>query len=157
MKAREHKGRLEAAFRTQRWAVTETKWAIRRAVGEHAWPRWHFVTFCGKHGRESRGIVDMIAIRKDHKSSYAGTKQGDMFQIVLLQVKGGSAPEPTAEDGERLSIVGRRYHADIVLLSTWKKGEGAQFSLFDKDEGNWNKQADPKKIFGNSHNSNRIR
>ena len=153
----DYKKRFRTADRTQRWAVTETKWAIRRALRECAWPRWHFVTFCGKNGKESRGVVDMIAIRKDHESAFAGLKRGDTFQIVLIQVKGGSAANPTAEDAERLRIVGRRYHAQKVLLSTWQKGGAAQFFLLDRKtnqhEANWSEIADIKEIFGNNGNS----
>jgi hypothetical protein len=51
---------------------------------------------------ESRDVVDLVAIRKDHGRPIAGTKRGDALQIILIQVKGGSAAMPTIEDGKRL-------------------------------------------------------
>ena len=44
------------------------------------------------------GVVDMLAVRKDHGKPISGTKRGDVLQIVLIQVKGGSAAMPTAAD-----------------------------------------------------------
>jgi hypothetical protein len=62
--------------------------------------RWQLVTFCGKAGAESRGIVDLLAVRKNHGVPAAGTKRGDSLQIILIQVKGGSAAMPPTEDGQ---------------------------------------------------------
>ena len=119
--------RFKLVGQTQRWAVTMTKVAIRQAVARSPFPRWHFVTFGGRGGSESRGIVDLIAIRKDHGTPRKKLKRGDTFQIVLIQVKGGAAAYPTAEDGERLRAVARYYHAHRVLLASWRKGKSAQF------------------------------
>jgi hypothetical protein len=85
------------------------------------------VTFYGKAGGESRGVVDLLAVRKDHSRPIAGTKRGDTLQIVLIQVKGGSAAMPTTEDGKRLRAVAKRLHTRRILLATWKKGSAAQF------------------------------
>ncbi len=122
-----YKKRFKIAAYTSKWAVTMTKVRIRRAVAQAPWPRWHFVDFCGSHGRESRGVVDLIAIRKDHGPPRSGTKRGDAFRIILIQVKGGYAARPTAEDGERLRRVARRHGACEMLLATWKKGSAARF------------------------------
>ena len=94
-----------------------------------AMPRtsWQLVTFEGPAGAESVGIVDLIAIRKDHGSPLHGTKRGDNFQIILIQVKGGSAAMPTTEDCQRLREVARRHRAHQTLLATWKKGKCASF------------------------------
>jgi hypothetical protein len=97
-----------------------TKVCIRQAIARAAWPHWHFLTFSGPEGGESRGVVDLVAIRKDHGQPYHGTKRGDCFQINLIQVKGGSAAKPTAEDAKRLRAVAHRHHACDVLLATWK-------------------------------------
>ena len=83
------------AARTARWAVTMTKVRIRRVLSR---TRWQLVTFSGKSGGESVGAVDLVALRKDHGKPIAGTKRGDNFQIILIQVKGGSAAMPTADD-----------------------------------------------------------
>jgi hypothetical protein len=76
------------AAKTARWAVTMTKVRIRHVLSR---TRWQLVTFCGKAGGESVGVVDLLAVRKDHGKPIAGTKRGDALQIILIQVKGGSA------------------------------------------------------------------
>jgi hypothetical protein len=45
-------------------------------------------------GQESRGVVDLIAVRKDHSEPRPGTKRVDALQIILIQVKGGSTAKP---------------------------------------------------------------
>jgi hypothetical protein len=104
-KSAEYKRRFKIVAKTWKWAVTMTKVRIRQAVAQTPWPRWHFVTFCGPDGGESRGVVDMIAIRKDHGVPRSGTKRGDAVQIILIQIKGGHAAQPTADDGKRLRVV----------------------------------------------------
>jgi hypothetical protein len=102
-----------------------TKVRIRQAVAQTSFPRWHFVTFAGPGGGESRGVVDLIAIRKDHSSPRDGLKRGHTFQIILIQVKGGYAARPTVEDGIRLRAVAHHHNARETLLATWKKGIAA--------------------------------
>jgi hypothetical protein len=50
-----------------------------------------FLAFVGPGDRESRGVVDIIAIRKDHGRTYPGRKRGDTFQVILIQSKGRHA------------------------------------------------------------------
>ena len=73
------------------------------------------------------------------------------FQIILIQVKGGYAAKPTAEDGKRLRAVARCHRAREVLLATWKKGRAARFfSLRTKavnGTDDWLEVADLKAIF----------
>jgi len=97
---------------------------IRRVASR---TRWQLVTFCGKSGGESVGVVDMLAIRKDHGTSVGAIRRGDALQIILIQVKGGSAARPTPEDAARLRIIAKRHGARHVLLVTWKKGAAARF------------------------------
>jgi len=104
-----------------------TKVRIRQAVAQAPFPRWHLLTFSGPDGGESRGVVDLIGIRKDHSQPRKGLKRGDTFQIILVQVKGGYAAKPTAEDGKRLRIVARCHGACGVLLAAWEKGKAARF------------------------------
>lgn len=85
-------------------------------------PFWHVVNFLGPGKSESRGIVDLIAIRKNQNEHERPLKRGDLFDIVLIQVKGGSARWPTDTDRERLRKVGEEYHAKAILLSEWKAG-----------------------------------
>jgi hypothetical protein len=94
------------------------------------------VSFSGAHGGESRGVVDLIAIRKDHSLPRKGLKRGDTFQIILIQVKGGSAAQPTAEDGDRLREVARLHHAHGILLASWKKGAAAKFYTLRRKAAN---------------------
>jgi hypothetical protein len=101
-----------------------TKVRIRRVLSR---TRWQLITFCGVAGGESVGVVDLLAVRKDHGKPMLGTKRGDALQIMLIQVKGGSAAMPTLEDGRRLRVVARRHHARRVLLAAWKKGAEARF------------------------------
>ncbi len=112
------------AAKTARWAVTMTKVRIRQVLSR---TRWQLVTFCGKAGGESRGVVDLLAVRKDHGKPIAGTKRGDTLQIILIQVKGGSAAMPTTEDGKRLRAVAKRHHARNILLAIWKRGSAVRF------------------------------
>jgi hypothetical protein len=117
---------------TARWATTMTRWAIRYAstgkrAGTRAVKRWQFVAFPGPQGRESRGIVDLIAIRRDHCATAAPLRPGDLFEIVLVQIKGGSAAWPSVSDLERLVAVRRRYRAKAVVLASWQRGAEPRF------------------------------
>ena len=118
------KAASQKAASTGRWAVTMAKVRIRRVVSR---TRWQLVTFYGKSGGESAGIVDLLAIRKDHNAPRGAVRRGDALQIILIQVKGGSAATPTWEDARRLLAVKKRHGACDVLLATWKKGTEARF------------------------------
>jgi hypothetical protein len=113
------------AARTARWAVTMAKVRIRQVLAR---TRWQLVTFVGPAGGESVGIVDLLAVRKDHSKPWRhGMKRGDAFQIVPIQVKGGHAAKPTGDHAGHLCAVARRYSARHVLLAIWRKGAAAQF------------------------------
>lgn len=118
------KNAQQKAALTARWAVTMVKVRIRRVVSR---TRWQLVTFYGKAGSESVGVVDLLAIRKDHGAPVVGVRRGDALQIILIQVKGGAAARPTSEDAARLRVVAKRHCARHVLLATWKKGRAARF------------------------------
>jgi len=118
------KNAQEKAALTARWAVTMAKVRIRQAVSR---TRWQLVTFYGESGSESVGVVDLVAIRKDHREPVGGSSRGDALQIILIQVKGGAAAKPTLEDAARLRIVAKRHGARHVLLATWKRGTAARF------------------------------
>ena len=117
------KAQKKAAL-TARWAVTMAKVRIRQVASR---TRWQLVTFCGKAGSESVGIVDLLAIRKDHGEPGDGIRRGDALQIIFIQVKGGAAAKPTLEDAARLRIVAKRQGTCHVLLATWKKGTMSRF------------------------------
>jgi hypothetical protein len=147
----EFKRRFKVAAYTEKWAVTMTKVRIRQAVASAPFPRWHLLTFAGPDGGESRGVVDMLAIRKDHSEPPSGAKRGDLFQVILIQVKGGYAAKPTAEDGTRLRIVAKRHGACAVLLAAWKKGRAARFFSLRRNAGKavrvWTEVEDLNAIF----------
>ena len=123
----------EMAARTARWAVTMVKVRIRQIASR---TRWQLVTFYGKSGGESVGVVDLLAIRKDHGKPVGSIKRGDALQIILIQVKGGSAARPTSEDATRLRAVAKRHHACHALLATWKKGKAARFFRLRRKSAN---------------------
>jgi hypothetical protein len=94
--------------------------------------------------------VDLLAVRKNHKKPIAGTKRGDTFQMILIQIKGGGAANPTLEDGKRLRAVARWHCASKVLLATCKRGKRIQFfSLHPKRLGaaDWDEVSDAGTIF----------
>jgi len=144
-----YKKRFKIAIHTGKWAVTMTKVCIRQAIAHKPFPFWHFATFAGPGGREARGVVDLIAIRKDHGTPRNGLKRGDALQIVLIQVKGGIAAKPTADDAKRLRIVARQHGAREVLLAAWKKGKAARFYSLRKKTGalTWIEITDLRTVF----------
>lgn len=64
--------------------------------------RRQLVTFYVKSGAESVGVVDMLAIRKDHSKPMGAATRGDALQIIPIQVKDGPAARPTLQDAARL-------------------------------------------------------
>ena len=132
----------EKAHTTGRWAEI-----IFRALSSRVAKRWKFVSFRGAGSGEWRGVVDLVAIRKDTKQPHVpGLKRGDLFELVLIQVKGGSAKAPTQEDIQRLRQVATHYGAKAVVLFTWKKGTAAEFAVLEED-GTWTPSSGAK-VFG---------
>ncbi|MBX3305625.1 MAG: hypothetical protein KF751_06160 [Nitrospira sp.] len=131
------------AQQTARWARIMTKWLVTRSCRGGA--KWQVVNFNGSQGSESAGIVDLLAIRKDHRSEQAKLKRGDLFEIALIQTKGGSARRPTRPDVLRLYRVAKHYHAKAVVLAEWQCGRKLAFFKLDKWE--W-KPVDPSAVFG---------
>jgi hypothetical protein len=130
-----------------------TKWRIGfetggKKLGSAPKPsrRWQLVPFPGPHGRESAGIVDLVAIRRDNKTKNAIVKHGDFFELILLQVKGGGARRPKTRDIKRLRAVADRYHANSVVLAEWKKGSQPEFYELDRKRMVW-RSVDPGVLF----------
>ena len=73
--------------------------------------RWQLVGFPGPGGHESAGIVDLLAIRKNHNKPKSPFKRGDLFEIILIQIKGGGARRPDKKDNRRLNAVAKYYNA----------------------------------------------
>lgn len=112
------------AQQTAKWARTMTRWLITRASKLGA--KWQVVGFEGPNGSESYGIVDLLAVRKDHQKGSNG-KRGDLFELVLIQAKGGASPMPTEGDKERLNAVRRFYRARAAVLCKWQRGRVLSF------------------------------
>jgi hypothetical protein len=80
----------EKTLETDRW--TEI---LFRALSNRVAKRWRFVSFRGPKKREFAGVVDVVAIRKDtSKSDHEILKMGDLFEIILVQMKGALLPCP---------------------------------------------------------------
>lgn len=95
---------------------------LAKALAKRYAYRWQFWDFRGPNGQESAGIVDIVAIRKSGKvPTIAGLKKLDLFDIILIQVKGGSARRPTADDLSRLRRVGMKYDAESIVLFEWNE------------------------------------
>lgn len=119
---------VEKARHTDRW--TEI---ILRAVSARVAKRWRFVSFRGKDRGEWRGVVDVLAIRKDtHAPARSCLKRGDLFDIILIQMKGGSAKTPGVEEKRRLREVANYYRAQAVVLFQWDRGRATDFSTLNR-------------------------
>jgi hypothetical protein len=78
--------------------------------------------------------VDLIAIRKNTKQPPGNLlKRGDLFDIVLIQIKGGSARGPTENDCRRLREVKRLYRAKDVVQFQWRKGKSSDFFVLGRN------------------------
>jgi len=121
-----------------------TKWLVT-----YSRRRWCEMGYRGfwwpKTKAEARGIVDLMAIRKDHRQDKAGLKRGDLLEMVLIQTKGGSAARPTAEDIVRLAKV---LNITRQKLSSSQNGGGGQkLDLFELKGNKW-QSVMPATIFG---------
>ena len=130
------------AHATGRWAETMFK-----ALSARVAKRWQFLSFRGAGKGEWKGVVDVLAIRKNTSApTSAELKRGDLFEIILVQIKGGSAKAPTEEDCVRLQAVAKHYNAAAVVLFSWVKGKQAEFSILQGDRS-W-KASSGSEIFG---------
>ncbi|MEK6777881.1 MAG: hypothetical protein AABY87_13525 [bacterium] len=131
------------AQRTAKWARTMTKWLI--SFNRQSGARWNLVDFGGTTKSESRGIVDLLAVRKNHRTDMPGLKRGDILQMVLIQTKGGSAPRPTLDDIARLKKVAKHHRAMAIVLAEWSKGQHLELYKLKKNE--W-VSVRPVEVFG---------
>lgn len=131
------------AQHTAKWARTMTKWFV--AYSRRKGVRWNLVDFEGQSKSESRGIVDLVAIRKNHQQADRGLLRGDLFEIVLIQVKGGAGRRPTGDDIARLKKVARHHKAKAIVLAEWRIGNGIRFSRLSGTR--WI-VASPDEVFG---------
>lgn len=83
-------------------------------------------SFRGSLRGELRGVVDVLAIRRDMREP-AGKllKREDLFDVIQIQNKGGCAGAPTTDDC-----------AQKVVLFSWRRGASSQsFELRKGDDG----------------------
>ena len=138
---------VEAAKRARSTATMAN--TLAKALAKRFERRWQFVDFLGPKGAESAGVVDLIAIRKDGRTpAVRGLKRLDLFDIILIQVKGGSAKSPTAEDKARLRKVCAHYGAGKIVLFEWSKQKKVGWSVLG--EGDEWREASIPEIFGKS-------
>ena len=121
---------------------------LAKALAKRYSDRWQFVDFLGPAGHESAGVVDIVAIRKSGKKpTIAGLKSLDLFDIILIQVKGGSAEMPKPDDVNRLKLVQEHYDAREIVLFEWNtKKDLTRFSVLNTED-KWSKRT-PAEIFG---------
>ena len=138
---------VEAAKRAKSTATMAN--TLVKALAKRYERRWQFVDFLGPKGAESAGVVDLIAIRKDGRApKVEGLKRLDLFDMVLIQVKGGSAKSPTTEDKARLRKVRAHYGAGKIVLFEWSKKKKVGWSVLREDD-EWQEASIPE-IFGKS-------
>jgi hypothetical protein len=130
------------AQRTARWARIMTKWLVTYSHRNGA--NWSIAEFNGQNGCESVGIVDLIAIRKDHRRHSPPLKRGDLFEMVLIQTKGSSAARPTTQDVVRLSRVAKYHKAKAIVLVEWQYQN--KLAMFLLNKARW-EPVEPATIF----------
>ena len=74
-----------------------------------------------------QSLVETLRARREAPQRRRVQPRGDALQIILIQVKGGTAARPTPADATRLRAVAKRHGACDFLLATWKKGMEARF------------------------------
>jgi len=121
-----------------------------RALSARDARRWKFISFRGDRGGESRGVVDVLAIRKDTSvPTDPKLKSHDWFDIVLVQCKGGASRAPTHDDIQRLRRVAKVYRAKAVLLFESRRGRTAVFKTLPARGDDWVVVAG-KDVFGSA-------
>lgn len=113
------------------WAKIMTKWRLTYlSVGKS----WQVVSFEGSKGGESYGIVDLLVIRRNCNYRIKPLNRGDLFEIILFQVRGSSSRKPTKDEIIRLSKVGKYYHTKNIILAEWRKGISHKFYQLENDD-----------------------
>ena len=141
----------EKAYMTGRLAVKATKLRILEIDNKNNAPLSQFVEFKGREGGESNGIVDLLVVKKNRdrkKIKNMDCNVNDLLDIIHIQVKGGSAGDPTKAAKKRMLIVSKYYNCRETLLSRWNPAKFSQV-IFKRLKNNleWEK-VDAKTIFG---------
>lgn len=151
------------AIKTAKTAMTLAKAHLARESRKHG-GRWHWVDFPGPKGRESAGIVDILAIRKRWETSNLSEdevlKHLDVFDIMLIQAKGGGAQMPTVQDIARMERVADLYRIDKILLYQWSEKKRTQtgYRLLNRETHQFGPVLeDGKDVFGKQLPSSRTK
>ena len=151
------------AIKTAKTAMTLAKAHLARESKKHG-GRWQWVEFSGPQGRESAGIVDILAIRKRWETTDLPgdevLKHLDIFDIMLIQVKGGGAGMPTDQDIARMERVADLYRIDKILLYQWnvKKKAATGYYVLNRETHKFGLLVeDGKEIFGKQLPSSRTK
>ena len=141
----------EKAYMTGRLAVKATKLRILEIDNKNDAPLSQFVEFEGREGGESNGIVDLLAVKRNRdrkKIKNMDCNVNDLLDIIHIQVKGGSAGDPTKAAKKRMLIVSKYYNCRETLLSRWNPAKFNQV-IFKRLNNNleWEK-VDENTIFG---------
>ena len=154
MKTEKTKMQLAAAkaIYTDKW--TQTMFNHQTNKMAH---RWKFTPFRGKKKRDSKGVVDVLAIRRNTADpNKPPLKANDLFEFILVQLKGGGALFPSQDDLARLWAVRDHYDAKEVVLFERRKSR-CTFSVLRKSRDEvleWVK-SDRHSIFGKPARSTR--
>ena len=140
----------EKAYMTGRLAVQATKLKILEIDNKNNAPLSQFVEFEGRQGGESNGIVDLLVVKRNRdrkKIKNMDCNVNDLLDIIHIQVKGGSAGDPTKAAKKRMLIVSKYYNCRETLLSRWNPAKFNQV-IFKRLKNNleWEK-VDAKTIF----------
>ena len=140
----------DKAIYTDKWTQT----MFNHQTNKMAY-RWKFQHFRGKKKRDSRGVVDVLAMRRNTADpKKPPLEANDLFEFILVQLKGGEAPMPLQKDLVRLWAVRDHYDAKDIVLFERRKSK-CTFSVLRKignEEFEWVK-SDRKSIFGKSAKS----
>ncbi len=141
----------EKAYMTGALAVQATKLRILEIDNKNNAPLSQFVEFKGREGGESNGIVDLLVVKRNNdrkKTKNMDCNVNDLLDIIHIQVKGGSAGDPTKADKKRMLIVSKYYNCRETLLSRWNPAKFSQV-IFKRLKNNleWEK-VNAKTIFG---------
>ena len=138
------------SFMSQFLSTEATKLRIIQIENKKGTPNSQFVEFKGKKGGESNGIVDLLVVKRNRdrkKIKNMDCNVNDLLDIIHIQVKGGSAGDPTKAAKKRMLIVSKYYNCRETLLSRWNPAKFSQV-IFKRLKNNleWEK-VDAKTIF----------
>jgi len=139
------------SFMSGKLATQATKLRILQIDNKNEAPRTQFVEFTGPKGGESNGIVDLLAIKKNHdqeKTKNIGCNVNDLLDIIHIQVKGGDSSIPTPDDKRRMKIVSKYYQCRETLLSEWNPAKYSEVKFSRLNPQNEWERVDEKTIFG---------